>query len=74
MSGPIRLISEAQQSYSFSRRAMVLGAGQATLGLILAGRMTYLSVYENDKYRLLAESNRVNLTLIPPRRGWLVDR
>lgn len=74
MSGPVRLISEAQQSYSFSRRALVLGAGQVTLGLILAGRMTYLSWYENDKYKLLAESNRVNLTLIPPRRGWLVDR
>ena len=36
MSGPVRLISEAQQSYSFSRRALVLGAGQVTLGLILA--------------------------------------
>jgi penicillin-binding protein 2 len=68
------MITEAQQSYSFSRRAVVLGGGMAGLGAILAARMTYLSVYENDKYRLLAESNRVNMTLIPPRRGWLVDR
>ena len=74
MNGPVRLISEAQQSYSFSRRALFLGAAQVTGGLILAARMTWLSVYENDKYRLLAESNRVNLTLIPPRRGWIVDR
>lgn len=74
MSGPIRLISEAQQSYSFSRRALVLGGAQAALGVVLAGRMTWLAWYENDKYKLLAESNRVNLTLIPPRRGWLVDR
>lgn len=74
MSGPVRIISEAQQGYSFSRRAVVLGGGMAGLGAVLAARMTYLSVYENDKYRLLAESNRVNLTLIPPRRGWLVDR
>ncbi len=74
MNGPIRLLSEAQQSYSFSRRAMLLGGMQAAAGLILAGRMTWLAVYENDKYKLLAESNRVNLTLIPPRRGWLVDR
>ncbi|MEG3180236.1 penicillin-binding protein 2 [Sphingomonas sp. LT1P40] len=74
MSGPIRMISEAQQGYSFSRRAVFLGAAQATLGLVLAGRMTWLAVYENDKYKLLAESNRVNLTLIPPRRGWIVDR
>lgn len=74
MNGPVRMITEAQQSYSFSRRAMVLGGGQAALGLILAARMTWLSVYENDKYQLMAESNRVNLTLIPPRRGWIVDR
>lgn len=74
MSGPVRLISEAQQSYSFSRRAIVLGGAQGALGLVLAGRMTWLAWYENDKYKLLAESNRVNMTLIPPRRGWLVDR
>lgn len=74
MNGPVRMITEAQQGYSFSRRAILLGGGQAALGLVLAARMTWLSVYENDKYKLLAESNRVNLTLIPPRRGWLVDR
>ncbi len=74
MSGPVRMISDAQQGYSFSRRAVFLGAAQAALGLVLAGRMTWLAVYENDKYKLLAESNRVNLTLIPPRRGWIVDR
>lgn len=74
MSGPVRMITEAQQSYSFSRRAMLLGGIQAGLGLVLAGRMTWLAVYENDKYKLLAESNRVNLTLTPPRRGWIVDR
>ncbi len=74
MNGPVRMISEAQQTYSFSRRAVFLGAAQVAGALILAGRMTWLSVFENDKYRLLAESNRVNLTLIPPRRGWIVDR
>ncbi|MFN4095757.1 MAG: penicillin-binding protein 2 [Sphingomonas sp.] len=74
MNGPVRMITEAQQSYSFSRRAMLVGGVQATLGLVLAGRMTWLAVYENDKYKLLAESNRVNLTLTPPRRGWIVDR
>jgi penicillin-binding protein 2 len=67
-------ITEAAQTYSFSRRALVLGGLQAGIGMILAGRMTWLAVYENDKYRLLADSNRINLTLTPPRRGWIVDR
>ncbi|MGV3481476.1 MAG: penicillin-binding protein 2 [Sphingobium sp.] len=71
---PPRILSEAQQSLSFTRRAMFLGAAQAGVGLVLAGRMAWLSVAENERYSLLSESNRVNLTLIPPRRGWIVDR
>ena len=67
-------ITEAAQAYSFSRRALMLGGIQGGVGLILAGRMTYLSVFENEKFSLLAESNRINLTLTPPRRGWIVDR
>lgn len=59
---------------SFDRRSVVLGGIQGGIGLLLATRMTYLSVFENEKYKLEAESNRVNLSLIPPRRGWLLDR
>lgn len=69
-----RMVTEASQAYSFSRRALVLGAGQAAVGLLLAGRMTWLAVAENEHYSLLSESNRVNMTLVPPRRGWIVDR
>jgi penicillin-binding protein 2 len=67
-------ITEAAQAYSFSRRALVLGGLQGGVALVLAGRMTWLAVFENERYRLMAESNRVNLTLTPPRRGWIVDR
>jgi penicillin-binding protein 2 len=67
-------ITEATQTYSFSRRAVVLGAAQGAVGMVLAGRMAWLSVFENERYKLMAESNRVNNTLIPPRRGWLLDR
>lgn len=74
MNQPTRVITEATQTYSFSRRALVLGAGQAAVGLLLAGRMTWLAVAENEHYSLLSESNRVNMTLVPPRRGWIVDR
>lgn len=67
-------ITEAAQAYSFSRRALVLGGIQGAAALVLAGRMTWLAVFENERYRLTAESNRVRLTLTPPRRGWIVDR
>lgn len=68
------IVSEATQAYSFSRRSFVLGAAQGALGVALAARMGWLAVGQQDHYQLLAESNRVNLTLMPPRRGWLVDR
>ncbi len=74
MSGPIRQVTEAAQAFTFSRRAFALSAGQIGVGALLAGRMAWLSVAENERYKLLSESNRVNLTLIPPRRGWIVDR
>ncbi|MCU6452971.1 penicillin-binding protein 2 [Sphingomonas sp. A2-49] len=69
-----RIVTEAMQTYSFSRRAWLLGTAQAAVGVMLAGRMGWLAIAQNEKYNLLAESNRVNLTMIPPRRGWIVDR
>ncbi|SFG13196.1 peptidoglycan glycosyltransferase [Novosphingobium sp. CF614] len=59
---------------SFDRRSLVIGALQGGIGTILAARMGYLAIFENEKYKLEAESNRVNLSLIPPRRGWILDR
>jgi penicillin-binding protein 2 len=67
-------VSSAQQNFTFNRRTMFIGGVQASIGLLLAGRMSYIAIAENEKYKLLSESNRVNLTLIPPRRGWFIDR
>lgn len=62
------------QEITFTRRATVIGGLQVGVGVLLAARMAYISVAENERYKLLSESNRVNLTLVPPRRGWLIDR
>jgi penicillin-binding protein 2 len=66
--------SPALLRQSFERRVVVLGAIQGGLGMLLAARLGYLSVFQNAKYELESESNRVNLSLIPPRRGWILDR
>jgi penicillin-binding protein 2 len=58
----------------FTRRAVLLGGGQALLFSALVGRMYYLQVVQTDRFRLLAEENRVNLHLLPPLRGKIVDR
>lgn len=67
-------ITEHSQAFSFTRRAMVLGVGQGFVATALSVRMGWLSIAENEHYKLLAESNRVQERLIPPRRGWIVDR
>lgn len=59
---------------TFDRRSVVIGSVQGGIAVLLAVRMGYLAIAENEKYRLESESNRVNLTLIPPRRGWILDR
>jgi penicillin-binding protein 2 len=66
--------TSVHQSLTFSRRMMLVGGAQAALGAILLGRLGWLSVAQNQHYQLLAESNRVQLIVVPPRRGWLVDR
>lgn len=67
-------VSSATLQNSFDRRTMMLGIASGGLGLLLSGRLGYLAVAQNRKYELLAESNRVNLSLAPPRRGWILDR
>ncbi|WP_336986540.1 penicillin-binding protein 2 [Altererythrobacter aquiaggeris] len=69
-----QIVTSATLKDSFSRRSMIVGAVQGGVGLLLAARMTYIAVAENEKYEMEAESNRVNLSLIPPRRGWILDR
>jgi penicillin-binding protein 2 len=68
------IVSAATLSNTFERRSFFIGAVQGGIGVLLAGRLAYLSVFENEKYKTESESNRVNLSLIPPRRGWILDR
>ncbi|WP_419825584.1 penicillin-binding protein 2 [Sphingomonas sp.] len=72
--GSRRLVTEAQQSFTFQRRALFVGAAQGAVAALLAGRMAWLSIADHDHYEALAQANRARSTLIPPRRGWIVDR
>ncbi|MEM7223935.1 MAG: penicillin-binding protein 2 [Pseudomonadota bacterium] len=59
---------------SFTRRSLLLAGGQGVLLSALVGRMYYLQVLESDRYKTLAEDNRINLRLLAPPRGRIVDR
>jgi len=70
----MRVRNDAAQALTFSRRAWLLGLLQGGVGLAVAGRLGWLSVAQHDRFEAMAESNRVASTLVPPRRGWLIDR
>ncbi|WP_338445863.1 penicillin-binding protein 2 [Pelagerythrobacter marensis] len=67
-------ITSATLENVYDRRSFAIAAFGAGIGTLLAVRMGYIAIAENEKYRTEAESNRVNLSLIPPRRGWILDR
>jgi len=66
--------TSVHQSMTFSRRMMLMRGAQLGVGGLLLGRLGWLSIAENEKYSLESESNRVQLIVVPPRRGWIVDR
>ncbi len=74
IANPFGTSNDVRQAMTFSRRAMMVSTMQIGVGVLLAGRMTWLAIAENERYSLLSESNRVNMTLVPPRRGWILDR
>lgn len=65
---------DAARSKMFTRRLALLAAGKMALFGVLVGRMYYLQVVEADKYRTMADDNRINLRLLAPPRGRIVDR
>jgi penicillin-binding protein 2 len=65
---------EAERLRRFSRRALLLGAGQLAMFGLIAGRLYYLQVVAADQYALLADENRINHRLLPPARGMVFDR
>ena len=63
-----------KQSYRFSRRALLLGVGQAGLFGLLGWRLHQLQILESSEYRLLSDENRMMMQLVAPARGAIYDR
>ena len=59
---------------SFSRRAFLVGAGQGIFLCVLGARLGWLQLVEGEKYKMLAENNRINVRILAPSRGQIVDR
>ena len=65
---------DSERQKLFNRRMALLAGGKFALFTALAGRMYYLQILESERYRTLADENRISLRLLPPPRGRIVDR
>ncbi|WP_127104766.1 penicillin-binding protein 2 [Pararhodobacter zhoushanensis] len=57
-----------------SRRAALLGGAQLVFAGALVLRMRSLQLGQAEEFRLLADENRINIRLLPPARGTILDR
>lgn len=62
------------RSKSFTRRAFVVGGVQGAMLAVLGGRLAWLQIVEGQKYKTLADKNRINVKMTLPSRGEIVDR
>lgn len=58
----------------FSRRAFLLGGVQTALLCTLGARLGYLQIAQGQKYATLSDRNRIDIRILPPARGEIVDR
>lgn len=65
---------ESERQRLFTRRTLVLGGLQAGLFGALAARMYYLQVMQGPRFATMAEENRINMQLLAPPRGLILDR
>lgn len=58
----------------FTRRAIIVAGIKGTLIAALASRMYYLQVIESNRFKKLADENRISIRLLAPVRGRIIDR
>lgn len=65
---------EDDRQRALTRRTMLLGGLQVGAVSALLGRLYWLQVVESEQYATLAEENRINIRLLAPPRGRVLDR
>lgn len=65
---------DTPQRRRFTRRAMLVGLGQAGVFGLIGARLFNLQVVEGARYVPLAEENRLSVQMLAPARGRILDR
>lgn len=55
-------------------RSLVMAVAKLFLLFVIVGRLYYLQVYQADRYKTLADENRISTRLLIPPRGVIYDR
>ncbi len=69
-----RLSDGNKRTRVFTRRAVLVGAGQLGIFAALAAKLHHTQIVDGERYRTLAESNRISARLTAPSRGRILDR
>ena len=57
----------------YGRRSFLIGSSQLILVGLLIRQMRQIQLNENEKYKLLAEENRIDIEILSPLRGIIFD-
>lgn len=68
------MLKEQDHAKMFTRRAVVIGGIQAGILGVLGGRLAWLQIANGERYRTLSDQNRIDLKMLAPSRGVIVDR
>ena len=71
----MKIINEdIEKNNLFTRRAFLIASGKFCLFSTLLGRLYYMEVVKSNDYKILSDKNHINLVMIPPARGHILDR
>lgn len=65
---------EKDQSKVYTRRAFVIMGVQGAILGVLGARLAWLQLSQGSRYKTLSDQNRINLKILAPSRGQIVDR
>jgi penicillin-binding protein 2 len=65
---------EKDQAKVFTRRAFMIVTIQGAILGVLGARLAWLQLAQGSRYKTLSDQNRINLKILAPSRGQIVDR
>jgi penicillin-binding protein 2 len=65
---------DIEKNNLFTRRAFLIASGKFGLLSTLLARLYYMEVIKSDEYKVLSDKNHINLLMVPPLRGHILDR